>query len=70
MLERMRITRILLISGVWIAVLPYLGFPIFWKNILITLTGLGAVYLGYLLYKKEKTGTAETYDNFSENREP
>ena len=66
----MKIARILLISGVWIAVLPYLGFPIFWKNILITLTGLGVASVGYSLYKKEKTSMSETYDNFSENREP
>lgn len=64
----MRRARMFLISGVWIAVLPYLGFPSFWKNILITLSGLVVAYLSYLIYQEQKKEV--TYDNFSENREP
>ena len=54
--------------GIWVAILPYLGFPFFWKNILFTLTGLGLVYLGYVLYKEYRTKQTEkkTFDNFSE----
>ncbi|MES3031926.1 MAG: hypothetical protein V4699_01640 [Patescibacteria group bacterium] len=63
--------RILLFLGIWVAVLPYLGFPSFWKNILATLSGLGFVYIGYVIYQEsrksgEKAG--KTFDNFSENK--
>ena len=61
--------RILLILGIWVAILPYLGFPYSWKNILFTLSGLGLVYLSYILYLESKIGETEekSSDNFSEN---
>ena len=57
-----------LVLGIWIAILPYFGIPHFWKNILMTLSGLILVYISYLIYREEKKEV--TYDNFSENREP
>ena len=65
----MRKARILLVLGIWVAVLPYLGFPYSWKNILFTLSGLGLVYLSYILYKEYKIVETEekSSDNFSEN---
>jgi len=61
--------RIFLISGIWVAVLPYLGFPIFWKNILFSATGIGLALFGSMIYReiklKEKKDAA--FDNFSEN---
>jgi hypothetical protein len=62
--------RILLILGVWVAVLPYLGFPFFWKNILLTVSGLGLVFFSYLFYRESKLaeGSAQRFDNFSENQ--
>lgn len=69
----MKIARILLILGTWIAILPYLGFPYSWKQFLFTLSGLAVMYVAYLLYKKEKIDTDNTasihFDNFSENRQ-
>ena len=67
----MRRARTLLIFGIWVAILPYLGFPYSWKNILFTLTGLGLAYLGYLAYKEYKRGRTKkkAFDNFSENRD-
>jgi hypothetical protein len=63
--------RIFLFLGIWIAILPYLGFPYSWKDILTTLSGLGLIFLGYMmLYKKSKTGEMKkekTFDNFREN---
>lgn len=65
----------LLILGIWIAVLPYLGFPIFWKNLLFVATGLSIVYFSYILYKEHKIITKQNktvkkeFENFSENRE-
>ncbi|MDO8660246.1 MAG: hypothetical protein Q7K54_06690 [Candidatus Parcubacteria bacterium] len=66
----MRRPYILLTLGIWVAVLPYLGFPYFWKNILFTLSGLGLMYVSFLMYKEfkhQKKNKKETYDNFSEN---
>jgi len=61
--------RILLILGLWIAVLPYLGFPFSWKNVLFTASGLGLVYFSYLFYKESKSeGSRKNFDNFSENQ--
>ena len=67
----MRKGRAFLILGIWVAILPYFGVPHFWKNILMTLSGLVLVYISYLIYRQEKQEKKEmTYDNFSENREP
>ena len=66
----MQIARLLLILGVWVAVLPYLGFPLSIKNILFVLTGLVFVYLSLLMYKehsKKKGFRQKNIDSFSEN---
>ena len=65
----MRQARILLILGVRVTILPYLGFPSAWKNILFTLTGLGLIYLSFILYKGSKAGETakQPFDNFKEN---
>ena len=65
----MRKARILLILGVWMAILPFLGFPYSWKDIFTTLTGLGLLYLGYMIFLDYKTrgNKKETFDSFKEN---
>lgn len=67
----MQKARTLLTLGIWVAILPYLGFPYTWKNTLITLTGLALVYFSYILYKQFKMTAKgkkhESFDNFSEN---
>ncbi len=64
--------RTLLILGVWTAVLPYLGFPYQIKNILFVLTGLGLVYVSFVIYKEirftRKEENEKNFENFSENR--
>ena len=66
----MKRAYILLALGVWVAVLPYLGFPYSWKDILITISGLGLCYVSYTLYKESKVVEIvkeEVFENFSEN---
>ena len=65
----MSLTRKLFIFGVIIAVLPYLGFPYFWKNVLFTLLGMGLAVFAYLLHRdaRKKNVKEKTFDNFSEN---
>lgn len=62
--------KIFLTIGVWVAVLPYLGFPYGFRNILFSLTGLFIVYLSYSMYleNKKKEGK-KMFDNFSENHD-
>lgn len=66
----MKTARTLLILGIWVAVLPYLGFPYSWKQILFVFSGIFLMYLSYTIYKKEKNLTQsvkKSFDNFSEN---
>lgn len=65
--------RILLVLAIWLVVLPYLGFPYSWQDVLVSLTGLVLVYLGFLFYKNYKAlepqkSKEKTFDNFSENK--
>lgn len=63
----MRKERIFLILGIWIAVLPYLGFPYSWKNILFTLSGLLLVYYSYTMHKENKETETKPNDNYQNN---
>jgi len=61
---------ILLILGIWVATLPYLGFPYSWKDILETISGFGLIIFSYVLYNESKikqTKKEKVFDNFSEN---
>ncbi|MES2023617.1 MAG: hypothetical protein V4439_02955 [Patescibacteria group bacterium] len=68
----MQRARILLVLGIWVVILPYLGFPESWKNVLFTLTGFCLVCFSYVLYKEFqiKIGASKkkVFDTFSENR--
>lgn len=46
--NRMRKERTLFVFGIWVAILPYLGFFESWRKILFILTGVGLIYLAYL----------------------
>lgn len=50
----MRKERTLFIIGVWVAILPYLGFYESWRKVMFVITGLALVYLAYLFYKEAK----------------
>jgi hypothetical protein len=50
----MRKEKTLLILGLWIAMLPFLGFPDTWRKIFFVLTGLAIMYLAYLFYLEVK----------------
>ncbi len=67
----MRKIRLLLVLGIWVAVLPYLGFPYSWKDILFLVSGLSLVYISFILYREKKASEAsdQGFENFAENRE-
>lgn len=62
--------RLVLILGIWVAVLPYLGFPFYVKNIIFVITGFVFVYISFVLYKDHKTKEgSDLFDTFSENKD-
>ena len=65
----MKKARTFLRRGVWITMLPYLGFPYNWEEILFSLTGLLIVYISYFMYKKAKNeNQTKPIETFSENK--
>jgi hypothetical protein len=50
-------------------ILPYLGFPYSWKDVIFSVSGLALIYFSYTLYReyKAKDNQKKTFDNFSEN---
>lgn len=60
--------RTVFILGIWVAILPYLGFPSLLKNLLFAVTGFIFMYFGYKLYRELNTNTSrQIFDNFSES---
>ncbi len=51
----MRKERTLLTLGIWVAMLPFLGFPDSWRQTFFLITGIALVYLAYLFYKQAKS---------------
>jgi len=58
----MRKEKTLFILGLWIIILPFLGLPSLWKNILFAITGLMLFYLSYL-FKYEAKSRIDKIEN-------
>ncbi|MDQ5971433.1 MAG: hypothetical protein QG566_379 [Patescibacteria group bacterium] len=54
----MRKERTLFFIGIWVGLLPFLGFPNSWRKILFIITGLAIVYLAYLFRQENKARLA------------
>ncbi len=71
----MRKERTLFFIGIWIALLPFLGFPNAWRKILFIVTGVGVVYLAYLFRQEhnarmmilKSSSEDQTMDSFIDN---
>lgn len=59
----MRKEKTLLIIGLWVLVLPFLGFPSSWRAILYVITGISLIYLAYLFYLEAKSRLMKINDN-------
>jgi len=55
----MRKEKTLFIIGLWVMVLPFLGFPNLWREILFLMTGLAIIYMGYLFYLETRARLAK-----------
>ncbi len=47
--------RAILISGIWVAILPFLGFPGSWKTFFFFVTGANLAYIAYKMNKERMT---------------
>ena len=59
----MRKEKTLLIIGLWVAVLSFLGFTNGMRKILFLLTGLAIMYMAYLFYLEVKVRAAKDTSN-------
>jgi hypothetical protein len=50
----MRKEKTLLIIGLWVMVLPFLGFTNSFRKVLFMITGLAIAYIAYLFYLEAK----------------
>ncbi len=50
----MRKERTLFFIGIWVGLLPFLGFPNSWDKVLFILSGLALIYLSYLFRQETK----------------
>ena len=49
----MKKERTLFFVGIWVALLPHLGFPDTFRKILFLLTGLFIIFISYVMYKRK-----------------
>ena len=61
--------KVLSILGIVLALIPYSGFPLGLKNIIISLLGISVIFISYLFYKERKTdqNSSKTSETHSEN---
>jgi hypothetical protein len=59
----MRKEKTLFIIGLWVMILPFLGFPNSWRKVLFFITGLAMMYLAYLFYLEVKARLAKHEDH-------
>jgi uncharacterized protein YqhQ len=48
----MRRDYTLLFIGIWIIIVPFLGFPPSWKKIIFIVTGLIVISIGYAIWRE------------------
>lgn len=66
----MKRVKAIFFLGLWVVLLPYLGFPHAIKNILFVLSGISLMAIAFLIYKgikKNKPKVKVSFENFSEN---
>jgi cbb3-type cytochrome oxidase subunit 3 len=54
----MRKERTLFFIGIWVGLLPFLGFPNSWRKVLFVISGCAIVYLAYLFRQENKARLA------------
>ena len=57
-----------MVFGVWLAILPFLGFPLDWEKALACLSGLLIVFLAYRLRPEAVTKSDPADMSYSEHK--
>ncbi len=57
---KISLEKIVIGSGVWLVILPFTGFPHGVKTVLTILTGIVVVYVGALIWKRERNSRVTT----------
>jgi len=58
----MRKEKTLFIIGLWVIILPFLGFPNSVRKVLFFITGLAIMYIAYLFYLEVKARMSKNAD--------
>ena len=45
--------QLILILGIWVAIMPFLGFPVSWRKPIFIISGLAIAYLAYASAKNK-----------------
>ncbi|MCU0660361.1 MAG: hypothetical protein MUD00_01990 [Candidatus Pacebacteria bacterium] len=45
--------------GIWVAILPFLGFPAAWKRVLAVISGIVIAYIAYTINKQRSVRKKE-----------
>ena len=59
----MRKERTLFLIGLWVVILPFLGFPNSWREVFFVITGLAIIYLAYLFNLEAKARLPKSDNN-------
>jgi hypothetical protein len=57
-----------ILLGVWVIIVPYLGVPSGWRTIILVLSGIAVMILGFLLRAQELSAPRGSKNTFMENR--
>lgn len=49
--------------GLWIAIVPFLGFPGAWKTFFITTSGLAIVFISFMIIAKKRAERPQESEN-------
>jgi len=65
----MKKAKAMLIIGIWVIILPHLGFSYNVKNILFLITGSALIYIAFVIYNQHKREQPKdsAFENFTEN---
>jgi hypothetical protein len=53
---------IIITIAIWITVLPFLGFPSFWRTLLLVLSSLGIIFYTFMLKSESLNSSSWSFD--------
>ena len=56
-----------IVLGMWVFLVPFLGVPGSWKTVLLVLSGLGIAVIGFLLRTEAVTNGTHAHDSFTDS---